>query len=104
MSTSTVRVITGFVLIFHGIGHALAFFPALNIFSTEKWHYRSWIFGGMGDTMARVIIMVLFGAAFIGFIAAGMGVFNWLVPHSMWQQIAIVSAIIGLIASAISSF
>ena len=101
MSTSTVRIITGFVLIVHGIGHALAFFPALNIFSTEKWHYRSWVLSGMGDTTSRIVIMVLFGVVFVGFIAAGMGVFNWLVPHGMWQQIALVSAIIGLIALAI---
>jgi len=101
MSTSTVRFITGFVLIVHGIGHALAFFPALNIFSTEKWHARSWMLGGLNDTASRVIIIILFGIALIGFIAAGLGVFDWLVPHDLWQKLAIGSAVVGLIALAI---
>jgi hypothetical protein len=99
MSTSTIRIITGIVLIVHGIGHAMAFFPALNIFSTEKWHYRSWLMSSfLGDTVSRVLVMILFGAAFIGFIAAGLGLFGLLVPHSAWQTLAIISAVISLVA------
>jgi len=99
MSTSTIRIITGLVLIIHGIGHAMAFFPALNIFSNEKWHYRSWLLSGLlGDTVSRVLVIILFGAALIGFIAAGMGLFDWLVPHSAWQSLAMVSAVISLVA------
>ena len=99
MSTSTIRIITGLVLIIHGIGHAMAFFPALNIFSTDKWHYRSWLLSGfLGDTVSRVLVMILFGAAFIGFIAAGLGLFGFLVPHSAWQTLAIISAVISLVA------
>ena len=102
MSTSTVRLITGLVLIVHGIGHVLAFFPALNIFSTKKWHYRSWLLNSvLGDTPSRVIIIVLFAIPLIGFIASGLGVFNWLVPHDWWPRLAIVSAIVGMIALAI---
>jgi hypothetical protein len=99
MSTSTIRIITVLVLIIHGIGHALAFFPALNIFSTDKWHYRSWLLSGfLGDTISRALVMILFGAALIGFIAAGLGLLGWLVPHSAWQTLAIISALISLIA------
>lgn len=101
MSTSTVRFIIGFVLIVHGIGYSMAFFPALDIFSTEKWHTRSWVFSGLNDTASCVIIVILFGIVLIGFIAAGLSVFNWLVPHDLWQKLAIVSAIIGLVALAI---
>ncbi|MGD9091702.1 MAG: hypothetical protein PVF74_02560 [Anaerolineales bacterium] len=102
MSTSTIRIITGLVLIVHGIGHVMAFFPALNISSTDKWHYRSWLLTGLlGDTVSRVLVIVLFGAAMIGFIAAGLGLFGWLVPHSAWQTLAIVSAVISLVALAL---
>lgn len=102
MSTSTIRIITGLVLIIHGIGHAMAFFPALNITSTDKWHYRSWLLTGLlGDTVSRVLVVILFGAALIGFITAGLGLFGWLVPHSAWQTLAIVSAVISLIALAL---
>ncbi len=102
MSASTVRLITGLILIIHGIGHALAFFPALNIFSTEKWHHHSWLLNSvLGDTPSRVLIIVLFSIPLIGFIGAGLGVFNWLVPQEWWPRLAIVSAIVGMIALAI---
>jgi len=102
MSTSTIRIITGIVLIVHGIGHVMALLPALNITSTDKWHYRSWLLTGLlGDIVSRVLVVVLFGAAMIGFIAAGLGLFGWLVPHSTWQILAIVSAVISLVALAL---
>jgi len=99
MSTATIRIITGLVLIIHGIGHAMAFFPALDIFSNEKWHHRSWLLSGfLGDTVSRVLVIILFGAALIGFIASGLGLFGWLIPHTAWQTLAIISAIISLVA------
>lgn len=102
MSTTTIRIITGIVLIVHGIGHVMALLPALNISSTDKWHYRSWLLTGfLGDMVSRVLVIVLFGAAMIGFIAAGLGLFGWLVPHSAWQTLAIVSAVISLVALAL---
>ena len=102
MSESTIRIITGLVFIVHGIGHIMALLPALNISSTETWNYRSWLLSGiLGDTLSRVLVIVLFGAAMIGFIAAGLGLFNWLVPHSAWQNLAIYSAVISLAALAL---
>ena len=99
MSTSTIRIITGLILFIHGVGHAMAFFPALNIFSNEKWHYRSWLLSEfLGDTVSRVLVIILFGGALIGFIAASLGLFGWLIPHSAWQTLAIVSAVISLVA------
>jgi len=65
----------------------------------EKWHYRSWLLSGfLGDSVSRVLVMILFGVAFIGFIAAGLGLFGWLVPHSAWGTLAIVSAVVSLVA------
>lgn len=102
MSESTVRIITGLVLIVHGIGYSMALFPALNLVSNENWHHRSRLLGNiLSDTASRVIVVILFGAVAIGFIAAGLAVFGWLVPHDWWQTLAIVSAIVGLIALAL---
>ena len=54
MSTATIRIITGAVLILHGIGHAMALVPALNIFSTDAWNTRSWLLtGGIGLQFAQ---------------------------------------------------
>jgi hypothetical protein len=102
MSPTTLRIIIGLVLIVHGIGHAMAFFPALNIFSNESWHHRSWLLTPLiGDTASRVISMILFGAALLGFIGAGLGLFVWLVPHEWWRSLAVVSAVISLVALAL---
>jgi len=102
MSPTTLRIIIGLVLIVHGIGHCMAFFPALNITSTEHWHHRSWVLTPLiGDTASRVLSIVLFGAAMIGFLAAGLGLFGWLVPHDWWRSLSIVSAVISLVALAL---
>lgn len=102
MSPSTLRAIIGLVFLVHGIGHIMAFFPALNISSTETWHHRSWLLTDLiGDTASRVFNIILFGAAFIGFIAAGLGLIDWLVPHDSWRTLATVSAVISLVALAL---
>lgn len=102
MSASTIRIITAAVLILHGIGHAMALFPALNIASSENWHYRSWLVTGLlGEPLSRALVVLLFGTAMIGFIAAGLGVLGWLVPNSAWQSLAIISAIVSMVALAL---
>ena len=99
MSPTTLRTIIFFVLLVHGIGHSMAFFPAWGISSTEKWHHRSWLLTPLiGDKASRVISTVLFLAAFIGFIAAAFGVMGWLVPHEQWRSLAVLSAVISLFA------
>ena len=99
MSEPTIRIITALVLIVHGIGHSMALFPALNISSTENWHHRSWLLSGLlGDQISRIMVVILFGVTTIGFIAAGLGLLGWLVPHSAWQTLALVCAVISLVA------
>lgn len=99
MSPTTLRMIIFFVLLVHGIGHSMAFFPAWGISSTEKWHHRSWLLTPLiGDKASRVISTVLFLAAFIGFIAAAFGIIGWLVPHEQWRSLAVLSAVISLTA------
>jgi hypothetical protein len=102
MSASTLRIIIALGLLIHGIGHAMAFFPALGIFSTENWHHRSWLLtGAIGDSASRIISMIFFGIVLIGFVGAGLGVFGWLVPHELWRTLAIASAVISLVALAL---
>ena len=99
MSESTIRTIMGLVFVVHGIGHIMALLPALNISSKKSWHHRSWLLSGiLGDTVSRALVILLFGAAMIGFIAAGLGLLGWLVPHSAWQTLALYSAVISLVA------
>jgi len=102
MSGLPLRTIIGLVLVIHGIGHAMAFVPALGIFSTENWHYRSWLISGViGDPASRVLSIILFGVTLLGFIAAGLGVFGWLGLHPSWRTMATAAAVISLVALAL---
>ncbi len=99
MSATTLRIIIALVLFIHGIGHAMAFLPALGLASTETWHPRSRLLTPLlGDTVTRIISTILFLAALFGFVGSALGLMNWLVPHDMWQTFAVVSAVISLLA------
>jgi len=102
MSPTNLRIIIGLILFAHGIGHSMALFPALNITSTDSWHHRSWLLTPLiGDTASRVISIILFGTALIGFIGAALGIMDWLVPHEIWRTLAVFSAVISLAALAL---
>jgi hypothetical protein len=55
----------------------------------------------LGDAAARIISVVLFLAALVGFVGATLGLLGWLVPHESWRTLAVVSAVISLIALAL---
>ena len=99
MSGTTLRIIIAGVFLVHGVGHVLGFFPAFRLTTVEGWTSYSWLITPLlGDTAARVISVILFGAALLGFIAASLSVMSWLVPHDLWRTLAIVSSVISLIA------
>jgi hypothetical protein len=99
MSPILVRYIIALVLFVHGIGHVMAFFPALGISSTETWHARSWLLTNfIGESASKVILVVLFGAALLGFVGAALAIMGWLVPHDAWRTLSIISAVISIFA------
>jgi hypothetical protein len=99
MSPTILRFIIAFVLFIHGVGHVMALLPAFKIASTESWHDRSWLLTRIiGESASRVILIILFGAALLGFVFAALGLMGWLVPHEAWRTLTIVSALISLVA------
>lgn len=99
MSPTVLRFIIAIVLFIHGIGHVMVFLPAFGISSTETWHARSWLLTSfIGDSASRVILVILFGAALVGFVGAALALMGWLVPHDIWRTLSIVSAVISLVA------
>jgi hypothetical protein len=99
MSPTALRIIIALVLFTHGVGHIMALLPAFKIASTETWHARSWLLNRfIGESASRVILVILFGAALLGFVAAALGLMGWLVPHDAWRILSIWSAAISLIA------
>lgn len=102
MSASTLRLIIALVFFVHGAGHAMGIMPALGLSSVKGWSSRSWLLTPLlGETISRIISIVLFAAALAGFLAAALGLMGWLVPHDSWRSLAVASAVISLAAIAL---
>jgi hypothetical protein len=111
MSGTTLRILITLVLLVHGVGHVMGTMPALGLLDDERrsgqgwlknWSSRSWLLTDLlGDTAARVVCVILYGAALIGFLGAALGLAGWLVPHDWWRTLVVVSAGISLVAIAL---
>jgi len=102
VSGTTLRIIIAVVLFVHGIGHAMGIIPALRLLEVEGWSSHSWLLTDLlGDTAARIISIILFLAALVGFLAAALGLLGWLVPHESWRTLAVISAMISLVTLAL---
>ena len=97
MSGVTLRALVAVVLFIHGIGHVMGVLPAFGL-STEGWHSRSWLLTPiLGETISRILSVILFLLALIGFIASSLALLGWLVPHDWWRTLALVSAVISIV-------
>lgn len=87
MSSVLWTYIIGGFLILHGLGHL----GGLPVYS-ESWSRHSWLLSGLGGTFTRAVGGLLWTIVAIGFIAAGLGVFGFLVPHEWWRSLAVAAA------------
>ena len=107
MSGTVLRAIIALVFAFHGVGHAMGIIPALGIVKAqgssqgwlENWSSHSWLLTNLlGDAVSRILCVILYGAALIGFLGAALALLGWGIPHDWWRTLASVSAIISLVA------
>jgi hypothetical protein len=107
MSPILLRVIIAGVLAFHGVGHAMGIIPALQLHFfqnqtgtwAQNWSSHSRLLTPLlGETISRIIAIILFAVSLIGFVGSALGLMGWLVPHEWWRQLAIVSAVVSLVA------
>jgi hypothetical protein len=107
MSGTLLRAIIAFVFAFHGVGHAMGIIPALQLVKVDSssegwlsnWSSHSWLLTNLlGDTVSRILCIVLYGAALIGFLGAALALLGWGIPHDWWRTLAVVSAVISLVA------
>ena len=102
MSGITLRIIIAAVLFIHGIGHFMGVMPALRLVDVKGWNSRSWLLTPLiGETASRMLSIVLFLAALVGFVAAALALVGWLVPHESWRMLAVVSAVISIVTIAL---
>jgi hypothetical protein len=107
MSGPLLRAIIAFVFAFHGVGHAMGMIPALGIVDVEhssqgwmkNWSSRSWLLTNLlGDIVSRVLCVLLYGVALLGFVGAALALLGWGVPHEWWRTLAVASAVVSLVA------
>ncbi|MBW7882809.1 MAG: hypothetical protein H3C34_09250 [Caldilineaceae bacterium] len=92
------RLIIALVLVMHGAGHVMGIFPVFGLWTVEGQSSRSWLLSGiLGDTAASWLSVLLWVAALIGFIGAGLGIMGWLVPYAWWRSWAITAAVLSLL-------
>lgn len=102
MSNDTLRIVIALVLIVHGIGHSLGWFPAFGWAKAEHWSEQSWLLSNiLGPSATRWIGITIWLVALVGFLAAGLGLFGILVPATWWRTLAVVSAIVSLVGLAL---
>ncbi len=88
MSNEIVRYVVGGFLIVHGLGH-----------SGGYWMFvKSWISPAFVDSPLKWLFIVVWLAALIGFMAAGIGLVQ---QQSWWRTLAVASASVSLLVSAL---
>lgn len=101
------RILTGVLFLLHGVIHGiLAVIPnpnaakpvAATFFS--EWA-SSWLLGGLSGRTLQAIAIVLAVIAGAGFFAAGLAMFDFVLPHDWWRPLAIASSVLSLVLCAL---
>lgn len=99
MDAGMIRIIGAGVLAAHGLGHVLGWMPALGVATFEGVSSRSWaLTPAAGEGVARLFGGVLFLVPMAGFLVAAAGL---LTGQAWWRQVAVGSATISLLATAL---
>ena len=97
MTVSTIRILIIIVLIAHGAGHYMGILSSLGVKLSHKSSGDSWLLTGViGETPARLLGLIIWSLAFVGFITGGMGFAGWLIPGSWWPTLTGIAAVLSL--------
>ena len=97
------RILIGVLLMLHGAIHGiLAVIPnpdaakpvAATFFS--EWA-SSWLQSGLSGRTLQIIAIALAVIAGVGFVAAGLAMFDLVLPHDWWRALAIASSAVSLV-------
>ena len=101
------RILIGVLLLLHGVIHGIlavlpnpeADQPIVATFFTG-WA-GSWLRNLFSGGALQVIALVLAAIAGIGFLAAGLAMFDVLLPHEWWRALAIAASVVSLVLCAL---
>jgi hypothetical protein len=97
----------GVLLVLHGLIHGiLAVMPNPNAAKPVAATFFSewanpWLRGALSGRALQTIAIVLAVIAGAGFIAAGLALFDFILPHDWWRALAIASSVVSLVLCAL---
>lgn len=92
------RIVIAIILLMHGIGHVMGIFPIFGLWTIEGQNSRSWLLTNLlGEGGASWFSLLLWLAAMVGFVGAGLALLGWGVPLIWWRPFAIWAAFISII-------
>jgi hypothetical protein len=103
MSDQRIKLIAAGVLLLHGLGHggalgALAWIQLSPGSDTGAWlAARSWLVPALSANTATTLASVFWIVAMVGFVVAAMSLFGVVFPSSVWQPLAVVSAVVSIV-------
>lgn len=107
MSTEIIQFIITALLLLQGVSHgrgALALVKQFRSRSSGAWlPLRSWLFPKLPPPTAAGLASIFWILAAIGFIAASLSFWGFLIPGDLWRQLAIAAAIISTLGIGLFS-
>lgn len=99
MGSQTVKLLVAAVLFLHGLGHGGAFVAELvargGRADTGAWRAaRLWALPSLSVSSATAVAGVVWSLSLVGFVAAALAFWGWLLPPAMWRELAVASAIV----------
>lgn len=100
MSSQTISLVIGGVLMLHGFGFGGAIGALMWVgrrpgTDTGGWRAaRSWLFPALPARTATTVASIFWALALVGFVAAALSFWDIIVPGEVWSQLAVVSAIV----------
>ena len=107
MSPQTIKIIITATLLLHGIAHGRAFFTLLAVAVNRRegaWiPVRSWLFPSLSLSTAAWIASLFWLLSTVGFIAAAMSFWGFILTGEYWRQLSVASAAISTLGIALFS-
>ena len=92
MSPKTIKLIAFILLLIHGIGHLQGVIASFGVKINNANATHSWLI--TDQNMSKVICIILFVLTAITGITAALSLMELIIPHYLWQNLALVSAVL----------
>lgn len=98
MTPKSVKIFAFIALLVHGIGHLQGVVGSLGVKFHDSASCNSWLLKGLNDSTNRTFCLVLYLSTAVVGILAALSLKGILVPHSGWQILALITAVLSTLS------